>query len=261
MPTLKKIVIQNFRNIELQELDFSPKMNCISGGNGEGKTNLLDAIWYLSMTKSAFLPGDKFGFRYGCDSFAISGTYAMENGTDTKISIQVSSDGSKKLRRDDKPYGRISDHIGLIPVVMVSPYDTALVSESGEQRRKFVNSVLSQTDRQYLTNVQMYLRLLQQRNKLLKDEGVESELLDAIDAQMSTVTRPIYEQRRSFCESINPVLQEYYSHISGSDEKIDISYRSDLEKMSFLDLMKARRGRDIIMGFTTAGLQRDDFVV
>jgi len=170
MPSLKKIVIQNFRNIELQELEFSPKMNCICGGNGEGKTNLLDAIWYLSMTKSAFLPGDKFGFRYGCDSFGLSGTYAMESGPDTRISIQVSGNGEKKVKRDDKQYTRLSDHIGLIPVVMVSPMDANLVMDAAEDRRKFVNSVLSQVDKTYLSNVQIYLRLLQQRNKLLKEQ-------------------------------------------------------------------------------------------
>jgi len=261
MPSLKKIVIQNFRNIELQELEFSPKMNCICGGNGEGKTNLLDAIWYLSMTKSAFLPGDKFGFRYGCDSFGLSGTYAMESGPDTRISIQVSGNGEKKVKRDDKQYTRLSDHIGLIPVVMVSPMDANLVMDAAEDRRKFVNSVLSQVDKTYLSNVQIYLRLLQQRNKLLKEQrGDEKDLLEVIDQKMATVTRPIYDRRREFCEVINPLLQEYYGHISGSGEQVRITYKSNLEKYSFLDLCKASRERDFIMGFTTAGPHRDDFI-
>ena len=126
---LKKIVVQDFRNIELQELEFCPNINCISGNNGEGKTNLVDAVWYLSMTKSAFSTSDRFNFRFGCPGFALSGLYSMPSGPDTRISIQVDSNG-KKLKRDDKPYARLSEHIGLLPVVMVSPTDVAMVSES-----------------------------------------------------------------------------------------------------------------------------------
>ena len=144
MPTLKKIAIQDFRNIVLQELSFSPNINCVSGNNGEGKTNLMDAIWYLSMTKSAFSSTDRFNFRHGTDAFAISGVYDMGDGPGTRFSVKVDSKGEKKVRRDDKPYSRVADHIGVLPIVMVSPSDISLVSESGDDRRRFVNSVLSQ---------------------------------------------------------------------------------------------------------------------
>ena len=167
MPNLKKIVVRDFRNIAFQELAFSPNVNCISGNNGEGKTNLLDAIYYLSMTKSAFPAPDKYNFRYGTDGFTIGGTYGMENGLESRFSIQV-KEGEKKLVRDDKPYGRLGEHIGVLPVVMVSPGDTALVSESGEERRRLSNAVLSQMDAEYLSAVHGYGRLLQQRNKVLK---------------------------------------------------------------------------------------------
>ena len=130
MATLKKIVVQDFRNIQLAELAFSPNINCFSGNNGEGKTNLMDAIYYLSMTKSAFAASDRYVFRHGCDSFSLAGTYDMDNGLDSLFAIQVRPGGEKKLRRDDKPYGRISEHIGELPVVMVSPADISLVSES-----------------------------------------------------------------------------------------------------------------------------------
>ena len=147
MPVLKKIVVQDFRNIALQELEFSPNVNCICGNNGEGKTNLLDAVYYLSMTKSAFSTTDRYNFRYGTDSFSISGTYAMPGGMESRFSVRSESGGEKKIKRDDKPYTRASEHIGVLPVVMVSPQDYALVAESGEERRRFVNAVLSQMDR------------------------------------------------------------------------------------------------------------------
>ena len=164
MPTLKKIVVQDFRNIAFQELNYSPNVNCISGNNGEGKTNLLDAIYYLSMTKSAFPAPDRYNWRFGTDGFTIGGTYLMDNGLESRFSIRV-AEGEKKLVRDEKPCPRISEHIGVLPVVMVSPGDIALVSESGEERRRFANGVLSQMDRAYLAAVQTYNRLLAQRNK------------------------------------------------------------------------------------------------
>ena len=119
MPVLKKIVVQDFRNIALQELSFSPNINCISGNNGEGKTNLIDAIYYLSMTKSAFGSSDRFNFRYGTSAFTIAGSYLMPNGLESRFSVAVSSDGEKKGKRDDKAYKRVSEHVGALPIVLV----------------------------------------------------------------------------------------------------------------------------------------------
>ena len=260
MPSLQKIVIQDFRNIQLQELTFSPNINCISGGNGEGKTNLLDAIWYLSMTKSAFCPSDRFNFRYGTSAFALSGTYAMNGGGVSRFSISVTDGGEKKIRRDDKPYTRISEHIGVLPIVMVSPADIAMVSESGEERRKFVNSVLSQMDRPYLGNMQQYNRILLQRNKLLKAGIADEDLLGTFDEKLSEYARPIFERRTSFCESLIPVVQQYYAEISGGREQVGIEYRSDLQKGELGEILRSRRERDQIFHFTTAGIQRDDFL-
>lgn len=260
MPELKKIVIRDFRNIGLQELSFSPNVNCISGGNGEGKTNLLEAIWYLSMTKSASAPSDKFNFKHGCQSFAIGGTYLMPGGTESRFSVEVTDGGEKKLRRDDKPYPRISDHIGVLPIVMVSPADTAMVSESGEERRRFVNSVLSQMDRKYLSDLQQYNRLLMQRNKLLKSGICDDALLSAYDEGMENYAAPVSERRRAFCEELLPVVRRYYAGISGGKEEIGIEYRSDLQEAPLGAVLAARRERDRMFRFTTAGVQRDDFV-
>ncbi|MCQ2182479.1 MAG: DNA replication and repair protein RecF [Bacteroidales bacterium] len=260
MPTLKKIVVQDFRNIELQELDFSPNINCITGGNGEGKTNLLDAVWYLSMTKSAFNSSDRFNFRHGCDRFALSGTYLMSGGNASKFSIQVGNGGEKQIRRDDKPCEKISSHVGLLPIVMVSPADTAMVSESGEERRKFVNSVLSQMDREYLSNVMQYNRLLVQRNRLLKTGMTDDGLLDAFDSRLSAYAGPVHESRRKFTEELAPVVKKYYEKISGGKEFVDIEYRSDLNEGNLADILKESREKDMMLKFTTSGIQRDDFV-
>ena len=260
MPILEKIVVQNYRNIELQELAFSPNVNCIWGNNGEGKTNLLDAIYYLSMTKSAFSAVDRFNFRYGCDSFSIAGTYAMPTGLQSRFSIQVSSGGEKKLRRDDKPYPKISDHIGVLPVVMVSPSDTSLVSESGDERRRFVNSVLSQLDREYLFSMQQYNRLLLQRNRLLKDGMADEGLLSAFDARLASLAGPLHERRAAFVRQLSPAVQDYYVKVSGGREQVSITYRSDLAKRDLASLLAASREKDRMLKYTTVGLQRDDFL-
>ena len=259
MPTLEKIVIQDFRNIALQELTFSPNINCISGGNGEGKTNLLDAIWYLSMTKSAFSTSDRYNFRHGTSSFAIAGTYLMGGGT-TRFSIQVTEGGEKRIRRDDKPYGRIAEHIGVLPIVMVSPSDISMVSESGEERRKFVNSVLAQMERPYLADMQQYNRYLLQRNKLLKAGVSDEDLLSAFDERLSALATPIFARRAAFCESLLPIVQQYYAEISGGREQVGIEYRSDLHKGDLRTQLRDLRERDYIFKFTTAGIQRDDFL-
>ena len=259
MPTLKKIVVQDFRNIAFQELSFSPNVNCISGNNGEGKTNLLDAVYYLSMTKSAFPAPDRYSFRYGTEGFTIGGTYLMDNGLESRFSIRV-AEGEKKLIRDDKPVVRISGHIGVLPVVMVSPGDIALVSESGEERRRFANGVLSQMDRAYLAAVQTYNRLLAQRNKALKDGNVDWDLMEVFDARMAAAAQPVHEARRRLAEDLRPVIQRYYKLISGGGEKVSVEYRSDLAKAPLDELLRGGRDRDLALRFTSAGIQRDDFL-
>ena len=251
MPSLKKIVVQDFRNIAFQELSFSPNVNCISGNNGEGKTNLMDAIHYLSMTKSAFPAPDRYNFRYGTDGFAIGGTYTMENGLESRFAIRV-KEGEKRLSRDDKPYTRMAEHIGVLPVVMVSPGDSALVSESGEERRRLANAVLSQMDREYLAAVQAYNRLLAQRNKILKDPVPDSALLDVLDSRMAVHAARIFECRQKLVEELKPVVAEYYRLISGGGESVSIEYKADV--------FGGFRERDFQLRYTSSGPQRDDFL-
>lgn len=258
MAVLEKIVVQNFRNIALAELDFSPNLNCISGNNGEGKTNLLDAVWYLSMTKSAFSTSDRFNFRHGTDCFSIAGVYRMDNGRESRFTVSVTSGGEKRIKRDDKPYEKVSDHIGELPIVMVSPQDSALVSESGEGRRRFVNAVISQMDREYLSGIQQYNRYLFQRNRILKAQVRDADLLSVFDEKLSAHAGPVHEARRRFVQDLSPVVAEYYGMISGDREKVSVRYVSDMDRAPLGDLLAASRERDMVLHFTSAGPQRDD---
>ena len=259
MPILEKIVIADFRNIELQELEFSPNINCISGNNGEGKTNLLDAIYYLSMTKSAFATSDRYTFRHGTDEFSISGLYRMENGLSSRFSLKMTSKGEKKVKRDDKPYNKVSEHVGTLPIVMVSPADISLVSESGDERRRFVNAVLSQMDHEYMSAMQQYNRLLLQRNKMLKEMNPDRSLLEVIDMKMGALAQPVYEARKKFVEDLKPIVKEFYKAVSGGSEDVDIEYESELSKAPLEQLLAESYEKDRVLKYTTAGLQRDDF--
>ena len=260
MPVLEKIVISDFRNIQLQELEFSPNVNCISGNNGEGKTNLLDAIYYMSMTKSAFASSDKFNFRHGTDEFSIAGAYRMENGLSSRFAMKMNSKGEKKVRRDDKPYPKVAEHIGVLPIVMVSPADISMVSESGEERRRFVNAVLSQMDREYMTALQQYNRLLLQRNRMLKEMDVDRTLLEVIDMRMAALAEPIYQARKNFTEQLKPIVSEYYKTLSGDTEQVDIEYDSELSKAGLDQILASSFDKDRILKYTSAGIQRDDFI-
>lgn len=257
---MSKIIVNDFRNIALAELEFSPNVNCISGNNGEGKTNLLDAVYYLSMTKSAFSSSEKHNFRFGTETFSLSGTYVMNDGMVSRFAAKVDSGGEKKFRRDDKTYGRISEHIGVLPVVMVSPADTQLVSESGEERRRFSNAVLSQVNVAYLADIQQYNRLLVQRNRLLKEQSPDLGLLTVLSERMSLYANAVYLRRQKFAEGLRPLLSKYYELISGGKEEVGLTYVSDLDKAPLADILESHRERDLAVGYTTAGIQRDDFL-
>jgi DNA replication and repair protein RecF len=184
----------------------------------------------------------------------------MENGLSSRFSMKISSKGEKKLRRDDKSYNKVSDHVGTLPIVMVSPADISLVSESGEERRRFVNAVLSQMDREYMSAMQQYNRLLLQRNRMLKEMDPDRSLLEVMDMRMSALADPIYEARRKFVEDIRPVVSQYYKDVSGGSELVGIEYDSELSKASLDMLLEASYEKDRIMKYTTSGIQRDDFI-
>jgi DNA replication and repair protein RecF len=184
----------------------------------------------------------------------------MPNGLESRFSVSVSSDGEKKVKRDDKPYKRVSEHVGVLPIVLVSPSDISMVSESGEERRRFMNAVLSQMDHAYLDNVQQYNRYLLQRNRLLKSSDPDPDLLDAFDARLSILAAPIAEGRKNLAESLAPVVQAYYTELSGGREEVGIEYRTDADRGELAAQLRACRDRDRALKYTSVGVQRDDFL-
>lgn len=255
---LKNLTITNFKNLKELKLDFSPKINCISGNNGSGKTNLLDSVYYLSVTKSYFVGHDHSVINHNCDFTTLNGEYIREDFSEEHVSVSIARSGEKQIKRNSKLYQRLSDHLGLIPVVMVSPSDNALINDSGEERRRFLNSILSQVDREYLRKLQNYNQLLAQRNKLLKYPDVQKDLLLIVSEQMGTVAKYIYTKRLEFCKELLPVASDYYKKLSGGKESISVEYKSDLKEASLLDVFEENYEKDRLMKYTTAGIQRDD---
>lgn len=255
---LKRVIIFGFKNISEAEIEFSSKLNCITGMNGSGKTNLLDAIYYLSMTKSYFSNTDLHTIAYGSDMCRISGEYQREESSFENISLSMERDGLKHIKRNSKSYIKISEHIGLIPIVMVSPYDTCLINESGEERRRFINAILSQLDKEYLRKVQNYNHLLQQRNRLLKSQNINEELLDTFSQRMSVNASYIFARRAEFANLLMPIADKYYKMLSGGKESISIVYKSDLQEDELMSLLSNSKTRDYALKYTTCGVHRDD---
>lgn len=260
---LSRISISNFKNIREASLCFSKKINCISGNNGEGKTNLLDAIYYLSMTKSYFNSSDTYTFTFGEEVTAINGFYVKDDATEDKINIGIREGGEKSIKKNDKAYRRISEHIGTIPVVMVSPADTSLINSGGEERRKFMNSILSQVDKEYLRSIMRYNQLLAQRNKLLKMPGISADLLETINERMSPDAYYIHCKRKELCACLQERAKEFYAKLSGAKEEISLKYISELDSPdvnedSLNELFINNKEKDLILKYTSVGIQRDD---
>ncbi|MBP5505132.1 MAG: DNA replication and repair protein RecF [Bacteroidales bacterium] len=256
---LKKINIQNFKNIGGTSLEFSPALNCISGDNGEGKTNLLDAIFYLSMTKSYFRASEQYTRKAGEKTMVLSGEYEAQDGTQTTVAVMLDGE-EKQVRCNKKNYTKFSDHIGKFPIVMISPSDTSLINESAEARRRFLNMMLSQTDREYMRALQSFNKLLLYRNRLLKEEGADATLMDTISFKMDPFANYIYEQRKLLCEDLQNLTAEYYKRLSDGKEQVSLQYQSDLAKGKMYDLLESTRERDLALRYTGCGPQRDEIV-
>ena len=309
---LRKLKVINFKNIREATLQFSPKINCILGNNGGGKTNLLDAIYYLSMTKSFFNIPENYAVTFGEQSMGLIGDYMLQEKSErihlaiklpdaasacqpgaqaTQPSALASQQGigenqpgsnqlgttasqparnEKQLWRNEKRITKFSSHIGLLPIVMVSPQDAILVNGSGEERRRFLNFILSQTDPLYLSNIQNYNALLAQRNKLLKlcaGTGNRSaatrgwdELIQTITLQMESPAAYVHAKRQELAESLSQYTAQYYKELSGNREAVTMRYQSDLNSSTPKEIFQRSQQQDLRFGYTTAGPHRDDML-
>jgi DNA replication and repair protein RecF len=258
---LKKLSLTNFKNYGQADLEFSPKINCFVGNNGVGKTNILDAIHYLSLTKSFFNNIDSTNIRHSEEYFIIQGSFSRNNDEDS-VFCSFHRQKQKILKRNGKDYSRLSDHVGRYPVVMISPADSALVMEGSEERRKFLNKIISQYDNEYLDSVLKYNKALQQRNKLLKDfaysGSFEADMLAVWDMQLVKHGNYIFSQREKVVNELVPVFNEYYSFISGNNEKVRLAYRSHLTGAEFNESLINSLSKDRILEYTTVGIHKDD---
>ena len=254
---LKRISILNYKNLEQVELGFSAKLNCFFGQNGMGKTNLLDALYFLSFCKSSANPVDSQNIRHGQDFFVIQGFYEAEDGTPEEIYCGMKRRSKKQFKRNKKEYGRFSDHIGFLPLVMVSPADSELIAGGSEERRRFMDVVISQYDKEYLEALIRYNKALQQRNTLLKSESpVEEELFLVWEEMMAQAGE--VRKREAFIEEFIPIFQSFYSFISQDKETVGLSYESHARDASLMEVLKQSRERDKIMGFSLRGIHKDE---
>ena len=257
---LTRISLVNFKNFANAEADFCPKINCFVGDNGVGKTNMLDAIHFLSMCKSGLLVPDTQCVKHDEPFFVLDGVYSKDTADD-KIYCGFKHGAGKIIKKNGKEYDKIADHIGQYPLVQISPADNNLVQESGDERRRFMNMVLSQIDRNYLNALQKYNKLLANRNKLLKSDFSSRssyEVLDVIDFQMDEVGTYIYEARQKLVNNLQPIFDSYYASISESKEVASIRYVSHLSKGRMKLLLESSYEKDRILQHTSVGIHRDD---
>lgn len=256
---LKRISILNYKNLEQVELSFSPKLNCFFGQNGMGKTNLLDAVYFLSFCKSAGNPIDSQNICHDADFFVIQGFYEAADGTPEEIYCGMKRRQKKQFKRNKKEYTRLSDHIGFLPLVMVSPADSELIAGGSDERRRFMDVVISQYDKEYLDALIRYNKALVQRNTLLKSEQpVEEELFLVWEEMMAQAGEVVFRKREAFIREFIPIFQSFYSFISQDREKVRLSYDSHARDASLLEVLKESRARDQIMGYSLRGVHKDE---
>lgn len=259
---LNNISVLNYRNLSDVSLAFSGKINCFIGSNGMGKTNLLDAIYYLSFCKSALSAVDGSNIMHDEPFFMIQGNYTSDSGSDDEFSCGLKRGEKKQFKRNKKSYERFSDHIGVVPLVMVSPADNELIAGGSDERRRFMDVVISQYDREYLAALIGYNRALQQRNAMLRAESLpDAELFMLVEEMMATDAQRVYEGRRRFIDELVPIFDEFHSFIAGDQPAVTLRYRSDVDKGALADALCESRGDDRRLGYTTRGVHRDELVM
>lgn len=256
---LKKLSILNYKNLAEAELELSNKLNCFIGQNGMGKTNLLDAVYFLSMCKSSTTSQDQMVVQHNAEFMVLQGDYEREDGTPEEIYCGLKRGLKKQFRRSKKPYKRIAEHIGLIPVVMVSPNDQMLILGGSEERRRFMDMIISQCDLPYLESLMRYNKALQQRNTLLKqEEEPDPDLLALWEEAMAQEGELIYLKRKSYVEAFTPCFQEFYENISQGNEQVKLEYVSHGSRGPLLQTIQRDRAKDRAVGYSLHGVHKDD---
>ena len=263
---LDELHILNYKNIREAQLHFADKLNCFVGLNGQGKTNILDAIYLLSFTKSAYNAIDSMNITHGEDMGMVQGVY-QEAGEPITITCGMKRGQKKQFRNGKKDYKRMVDHIGLLPLVMVSPQDGRLIEDGSDERRRFLDVVISQHNKEYLNRLNTYNVLLKQRNALLKEEDEKeavcqcrdiSSLLEVYELQMVPQAEYIYRERSRFVEQFIPLFQEIYSELSDDAEQVSLRYISQLQDRDLAEAYVRTRERDRILGWTSQGIHKDE---
>lgn len=255
---LQNLSILNYKNIREAEVNLSPKINCFVGNNGMGKTNFLDAVYYLSFCKSHSNPQDSQNIMHEEEFFLLQGEY-LRLDTIENIYCGMKRRQKKQFKRNKKEYEKLSDHIGLLPLVLVSPDDISLIYEGSEERRKFMDGVISQYNKEYLVHLLHYGNALKQRNALLKSDFPDASLMDIWEEQMEIHGSCIFRQRIEFIERFTPIFQNFYQKISRGNETISLIYTSQYQKHNdLIQRMKETRERDLVLGYSTQGIHKDE---
>ena len=258
---LENLSLTHFKNYLEAQVDFSNDINCFVGKNGSGKTNLLDAIYYLSITKSAFTPQDNQCLKHDELVFSLKGTFIQEEKK--RVVVCGMQLGKKKLvKLDDKVYRKASEHIGKFPVVLIAPNDTDVIRGGGEERRKFFDAIISQTNVNYLHNLISYNHALKQRNGLLKQFAernfFDADLLNEYDSQLMDFGAKIYKVRKKFISSFQPLMIGHYANLSEQSEEVDLAYESHFD-LDIKKLFEESRQKDMILKRSSVGIHKDEF--
>ena len=261
MLQINKIVITQYKNYDFSSFDFKERVIGICGLNGKGKTNLLDAVYYCCFTKSYFSKTDGLSVQFDKDGFRLEGSFENKNEPQRLVCIHRGA-GKKELLLNDAPYEKMSHHIGKFPAVMVAPDDIELITGGSEERRRFVDTVISQMDAEYLSQLIQYNKVLQQRNSLLKrfaEQGkTDWPLLEVLDEQLVSPGNFIFERRKNFTAAMIPLVQQFYTQIAGNDEMVSLQYESQLNAGSFESVLNDYRQKDFILQRTNGGIHKDD---
>ncbi|MFH4967130.1 DNA replication/repair protein RecF [Gaetbulibacter sp. M240] len=260
---LKSLSLLNYKNFDSKDFRFNAKINCVVGNNGIGKTNVLDAIYHLSFGKSYFNPIATQNIRHGEDFFVVQGDYEKE-ATEEKIIVSLKKGQKKVIKRNGKPYEKFSEHIGFLPLVIISPADRDLIIEGSDTRRKFIDSVISQGDKNYLNSLIKYNKVLAQRNALLKyfalNHTYNVDTLEVYNAQLNDYGQVIFDKRDAFLKTFIPIFKSRYEAISNGNESVSLTYKSDLFDDDLKTLLENNISKDRSLQYTSVGIHKDDLM-